>query len=839
MDLYGIATYSWPHSSQRLRTMLGALEGPALDQYLVLGSAYSGLEPKTDAELLEYFKNIFQKEETSLERELRFRTRLQFSGHTADSLEKYITKFLHEVAATPRAMDNHAEEEYIRIFLRGSPSEEHCFTTTVAAQIKDRWQTTTNHIDLLLKLSRTYTGLLVASKRAPQGFSISPAPQTLTTTPVPMEGIAVTQTQHHHESGSHPYHRSSPTLRCYGCGGFGHRVWQCPSPSSSRVNHPTFHQSRQLYRKNKHSKDSWKSNRRQGAHAVIAEDDTMNSAETEINSDMYSGLLMDYACTIVIHGGKRSIFIGQIKTLHGWRTITILVDSGASRNLVSEQLAKILRRDKLEGSSCTVFQFANGTLYTSNKRCPQVELTIGPTYKTKVDLNVCAMKNFDIILGQTWLQKENPQIDWRTGTMTIKGIAVGQHDLETTNTAEPVESQEKTRTKIDVISAHQMHRMLRKPAMINEIAALIPKACETQNENSSTTVNVTHTDLKPIVEKFQHLFSEPTDLPPQRPGHDHHIHLIDGTQPPYRRPFRLSNEETEELTKQLNELLKKEYIRPSSSPYGAPVLFARKKDGGLRLCIDYRLLNKLTIRDRYPLPDIAEMLDAMHDSTIFSKLDCRSGYHQVRMAEDSVEKTAFVTHLGAFEWRVLPMGLTNAPPTFQRLMNHILGPYRAFTRVYLDDIIIFSKSTTEHMRHVETILQTLAQNHLKLHPKKCEFGKESLIFLGFEISHRHVSPEAGKLKAVMDWSLPRSVKELMSFLGFCNYYRKFVRNFATIATPLTNLLRNRTERTALPNPLPTEAIQAFQALKEALSSAPSLYCLHRRINSSCIQTLAT
>jgi hypothetical protein len=292
--------------------------------------------------------------------------------------------------------------------------------------------------------------------------------------------------------------------------------------------------------------------------------------------------------------------------------------------------------------------------------------------------------------------------------------------------------------------------------------------------------------------------------------------------PPFRNLLRLSHEESVELTKQLEALLSKDLIRPSSSPYGAPVLFARKKDGTLRLCIDYRLLNKITVRDRYPLPDIAELLDRLAGAKMFSKLDLRSGYHQVRMAERDVEKTAFTTHLGAFEWLVMPMGLTNAPATFQRLMNDVLRPFHAFARVYLDDIVIFSASAAEHEAHVKQVLDALRKNQLRLNPSKCVFHVTTINFLGHVVSPGRVSMEPDKVEAVRAWALPRTKKQLQSFLGFVNFYRKFVKQFAHIAAPLTDLLHDRPDNAPL-GEWPREAVAAFQALKSAMTSAPILH----------------
>jgi hypothetical protein len=299
--------------------------------------------------------------------------------------------------------------------------------------------------------------------------------------------------------------------------------------------------------------------------------------------------------------------------------------------------------------------------------------------------------------------------------------------------------------------------------------------------------------------------------------------------PPYRYPFRMSMEEREELEKQLQVLLDQGLVVPSNSPpYGAPVLFAKKKDGSLRLCIDYRALNKVTVRDRYPLPHIGTLLDRLTGATIFSKMDCRAGYHQVRVKEEDTHKTTFVTHKGAYEWKVMPMGLTNAPATFQRLMNDVLRPFDSFCAVYLDDIIVFSKSEEEHAEHVDKVLEALEKHSLRLHPEKCCFGATEIGFLGYVIAPGIIKMEPDKVSAVANWQVPRTKTQLMSFLGFTNFYSNHIKDYARITAPLTDLLRDAPPHTTLPNPLPEEAIRAFEELKEAMCKRPVLRMVDER-----------
>ncbi|MGH2639958.1 MAG: reverse transcriptase domain-containing protein, partial [Rhabdochlamydiaceae bacterium] len=276
--------------------------------------------------------------------------------------------------------------------------------------------------------------------------------------------------------------------------------------------------------------------------------------------------------------------------------------------------------------------------------------------------------------------------------------------------------------------------------------------------------------------------------------------------------------ELDELKKQLDELMEAGFIRPSKSPYGAPVLFVKKKDGTMRMCVDYRDLNRITVRNRYPLPHLEELFDRLQGAKYFSKLDLRSGYHQVRIHPDDIQKTAFRTRYGHYEFLVLPFGLTNAPATFMHLMQSIFAPHLdAFVIIFLDDILIFSKTLEEHEIHVRKVLELLRQHKLYAKKSKCAFFKTSLSFLGHVVSAEGVSMEADKVKAIVEWPELINVAGVRSFLGLTGWYRRFVKHYSHIAYSLTDLLHedkrfewNEVEKAA------------FKRLKEAISSAPVL-----------------
>ncbi|KAI4320605.1 hypothetical protein MLD38_034066 [Melastoma candidum] len=322
-----------------------------------------------------------------------------------------------------------------------------------------------------------------------------------------------------------------------------------------------------------------------------------------------------------------------------------------------------------------------------------------------------------------------------------------------------------------------------------------------------------------LLQEFDDVFPKemPAELPPIR-GIEHQIDFIPGAPIPNRPAYRCSPQEAKELQKQVDELLSKGYVRESMSPFSLPVLLVPKKDGTWRMCVDCRAVNKIMVKYRYPIPRLDDMLDELHGSTVFSKIDLKSGYHQIRMKEGDEWKTAFKTKNGLYEWLVMPFGLTNAPSTFMRLMNHVLRAYIGkFVVVYFDDILIFSKNEQDHVNHLRSVLEALRHEKLYANLKKCEFFLESVVFLGFVVSSRGVEVDEEKVRAIREWPTPTTISEVRSFLGLAGFYRRFVRDFSTIASPLTDIIKKEVGFR-----WGTEQEKAFKTLKEKLSSAPLL-----------------
>ncbi len=327
-----------------------------------------------------------------------------------------------------------------------------------------------------------------------------------------------------------------------------------------------------------------------------------------------------------------------------------------------------------------------------------------------------------------------------------------------------------------------------------------------------TGVPAEYYDLRAVFSK-----SRATSLPPHRP-YDCAIDLLPGTSPPKGRLYSLSGPEREAMDRYIRESLQTGLIRHSSSPAGAGFFFVQKKDGSLRPCIDYRGLNDITIKNRYPLPLMSSAFELLQGAQVFTKLDLRNAYHLVRIREGDEWKTAFNTPSGHYEYLVLPFGLSNAPAVFQDLVNSVLGDMiNQFVFVYLDDILIFSPSLQVHTQHVRRVLQRLLENKLFVKAEKCEFHAESVTFLGHIISTRGIKPDSAKIEAVAMWPVPDSRKALQRFLGFANFYRRYIRNFGQIAAPLTAL--TSTKVIFRWNP---DAQVAFDALKSRFVSAPVL-----------------
>lgn len=344
----------------------------------------------------------------------------------------------------------------------------------------------------------------------------------------------------------------------------------------------------------------------------------------------------------------------------------------------------------------------------------------------------------------------------------------------------------------------------------------------TEEENVKRVLPAEYHDLIDVFSK-----KASNKLPEHRP-YDHHITLEGEQKPGYCPLYPMSREELEACRQYIIDNLRKGFIQSSNAPYASPVLFVKKPNGELRLCVDYRKLNALTRKDRYPLPLIEETLASLRSANIFTKLDVIQAFHRIRMATNEDEDlTTFRTRFGSYKFSVMPFGLTNGPATFQHYINDTLWDYLdVFCTAYVDDILIYSNDPLEHQMHVRKVLERLRSAGLQVDIKKCEFGVEETRYLGLIVGVDGIRPDPQKIEAIRNWAEPTSMKELQSFLGFCNFYRRFIRSYSRIAAPLVKL----TKRDQIF--LITDAgRKALEQLKEAMLNAPVLahFDPHKRI----------
>lgn len=482
------------------------------------------------------------------------------------------------------------------------------------------------------------------------------------------------------------------------------------------------------------------------------------------------------------------------------KSVKAILDSGASATYISPEMAKGLSTSHVSGRQV---ETAGGHKFAITESVI-VPLDIAG-FKHSIEAFILDTK-FDLILGRNWFQKTKPIPDWDMDTWKI------MHNDEEHVILKPTTSRHIPNLNY-LVSDRQVRRWEKR----KEVTEMYLCYCHT-NKDQQTTHSP---EQQQIITEFHDVFQDQLPgLPPKRPVE----HVIDtGTASPISRtPYKMSPLELKELRKQLDELLRLRLIRPSASPWGAPVLFVRKKDGSLRLCVDYRALNRVTSRNTHPLPRIDECLEQLGGARYFSSIDLRSGYHQVRIRDIDIPKTAFNTRYGSFEWQVLPFGLCNAPPTFQRLMNDTLGNcIDNFALVYLDDILIYSSTKEQHEQHVRHVLERLRQAKLVANLKKCEFFKTELEFVGFHISAQGILPSTRKVQAIQEWPTPSTVQEVRQFVGLGSYYRRFIKDFSTIAAPLTDLTKGTGAKTRRVEWTP-QCEAAFQLIKDKISHAPVL-----------------
>lgn len=489
-----------------------------------------------------------------------------------------------------------------------------------------------------------------------------------------------------------------------------------------------------------------------------------------------------------------------------------LLDSGASDCFISRRFASRLGLKGCPLVSPMVATYANGESSAISSCIPSAILRLAGR-KIVVKLLIADISD-DLILGQTFLRTYNPIINWREGRLTMLLSEGGSFSVLECPTGP--KRQAPLNLVNTLLTKCQVKRLARRgcpvfAVSVRRIATLNGAASEPLHPLAPNWV-------RPVLDQFERVFKEPSGLPPVRPL-VHTIPLQHGAPTPAQAAYRMSGPELLELRKMLSDLLEKGWISPSSSPYASPVLFVKKADGSLRMCVDYRQLNRYTTPNRYPLPSIDCLFEQLSGAQYFSKIDLFSGYHQIAIAEADRVKTAFITRYGLYQYNVMPFGLSGAPGTFSRLMMEIFRPLvdRGVV-VYLDDVLIYSRTREEHLALLHQVFTILDQNKLFAKASKCIFGVSEVTFLGHVISHGQIRPMEDKLAAIKSWPVPSSINEVQQFLGLSNYYRRFIQNYSTIAHPLTEL----TKHTKSIKDWDDACTIAFNTLRDKLCTSPVL-----------------
>lgn len=488
------------------------------------------------------------------------------------------------------------------------------------------------------------------------------------------------------------------------------------------------------------------------------------------------------AVSVAALSGKLSLRNIQLMGSVQGFPVCILIDSSSSHSFVSTQLTSKI------SVSCTfspalLVRVANGSTLSCNTEFRGLQWSVQDCHFVS-NMKVLPLGQYDIIAGMDWLSLYSPmQVDWHHKWLCIPygdSQCVLQGDLE------------------GLLAGS-----------IIQVATIM--SIETDDSQSISPA------MQSLLSEFDSIFAPPSGYPPARHC-DHTIPLLPGASPVNVRPYRYPPTVKDEIERQVSEMLRTGLIQPSSSPFSSSVLLVKKKDGSYRFCVDFRHLNAITAKVRYPVPVIEELLDELTHASWFTSLDLTAGYHQIRLQVGEEPKTAFQTHSGHYEFHVMAFGLTGAPATFLKAMNTTLAPLlRKCVLVFFDDILIYSHSFEEHVQHVRAVFELLQRDQWQVKLSKCVFAQRQLRYLGHVISEAWVATDPDKVAAVSNWPSPQSVKDLCSFLGLVGYYRRFVRHFGLLARPLTDLLKKGTVFiwTAVHE-------QAFQALKQALTTAPVL-----------------
>ncbi|CAM8960386.1 unnamed protein product [Rhodiola kirilowii] len=604
-----------------------------------------------------------------------------------------------------------------------------------------------------------------ADKRAPSA-NPNPAPKA-----------NQTQASKTYETGQ----SSKATIRCFKCQGLGHRIADCPN--------------RQIVTLVEENAEL--------VYDDYGDVDENSPSEDEEITYADSGELLVVRRALSVAASEDESWlrhnIFHTKCTSGGKVCNVIVDGGSCENVVSNTMVEKLGLSTEDHPQpYKLSWFKKGNEVKVSKRC-LVKFSIGKKYTDEVWCDVVPMDACHILLGRPW------QFDRRTKHDGFKNTYTFQKD-GVPITLGPSDLRKEVRNQL--LSRLEFQKEMDTESEV--FALVITEANSGDSELPS--------QVMPLVEEFADVAPTelPSGLPPMR-DIQHCIDLVPGAVIPHKAAYRMSPKEHEELQRQVRELLERGYVRESMSPCAVPALLVPKKDGTWRMCIDSRAVNKITIKYRFPIPRFDDLIDQLHGAVVFSKIDLRSGYHQIRIRPGDEWKTAFKTRDGLYEWRVMPFGLSNAPSTFMRLMNQVFRAFIGqFVVVYFDDILVYSASEAQHLHHLRKVFEVLREQQLYTNTKKCHFFTNEVTFLGYIVSREGIQMDPGKVEAIVSWPTPTNIHEIRSFHGLASFYRRFIRNFSTVIAPITDCLKGGRFTWT------TEAEEAFQLLKQKVTEAPVL-----------------
>ncbi|XP_074318094.1 uncharacterized protein LOC141654880 [Silene latifolia] len=508
---------------------------------------------------------------------------------------------------------------------------------------------------------------------------------------------------------------------------------------------------------------------------------------------------------------RSQIFHTKCQVKDKW--CSLIIDGGSCTNVASNEMVEKLKLPTTPHPKPYALHWLDDGNKVKITKQVRVALTMG-SYNDDILCDVVPMDACHVLLGQPWQYDRDVVHRGRSNEYEL--VSKGKRIILKPMAPGEVRSMSAKRGKTTSMTMLASEKEVDEAIVNGNHRYRFPTYLMVVNEAPSNGGKDGR--LTSLLEEFKDVFPEelPAGLPPIR-GIKHQIDHLPRAPLPNKAAYRCNLMETKELQRQIEELMERGYVRESMSTCAVPTLLIPKKDGTWRMCIDSRAVNNITIKYWFLIPRLDDMLDELHGSEIFSKVDLRSGYHQIRMREGDEWKTAFKTKHRLYEWTVMPFGLTNAPSTFMRLMNEILKPFLGrFVVVYLEDILIYSRSKDDHFQHLRKVFNTLRGQQLYVKKEKCSFLVESVIFLGYKVSKDGVSVDQSKIEAIKSWPIPKTVMEVRSFHGLASFYRRFIRDFSTIACPITECTKKGTFVWTLATQ------KAFETIIQKLCEAPLL-----------------